>query len=64
MKWYLTQKAIGEPELDVREDDEDLSLGFSLMRELAAEGPHANLTEIAPGVWFQSHLDGGEPPLL
>jgi hypothetical protein len=58
MKWYLVQQAIGEPKINVREEDEDLSLGFSLMRELAAQGPHANLTEIEPGVWFQSRTPG------
>lgn len=52
MKWYLTQKAIGEPEIDIREDDEDLTLGYSMLRELARD-PRNGLHEIAPGMWIQ-----------
>ena len=55
MRWYLTQKAVGEPEIDVRDDDEDLTLGYSIMRELARSD--ATLVEIAPGVWRQSTMD-------
>ena len=50
MKWHMVQPAEGEPDIDVREEDEDLSRGFSLMREMAAEW---QLQEIAPGVWWQ-----------
>lgn len=35
MRWYLTQKLAGEPEIDVREDDEDLEVGYRYMRGLA-----------------------------
>lgn len=53
MRWYLTQKIVGEPEIDVRDDDEEgLTLGYSIMRELARSD--ATLVEIAPGVWQQS----------
>ncbi|MET8152579.1 hypothetical protein ACIBSW_27585 [Actinoplanes sp. NPDC049668] len=54
MRWYLTQKVVGEPEIDVR-DDEDLTFGYSIMRELARRD--ATLVEIAPGVWWQSKTD-------
>lgn len=54
MRWYLTQKIVGKPEIDVR-DDEDLTLGYSIMRELARSD--ATLVEIAPGVWRQSKTD-------
>ena len=36
MKWFLTQAAIGQPEIDIREDDEDPIRGYALMRALAA----------------------------
>lgn len=56
MRWYLTQKVVGEPEIDTRDDDEDLTLGcYSIMRELARSD--ATLVEIAPGVWRQSKTD-------
>jgi hypothetical protein len=38
MKWTLTQPDDGEPQLDIREDDEDLSLGFAYMRALVEAG--------------------------
>lgn len=38
MRWNLTQAVPGEPEIDVREDDEDLELGFRLMKALAESG--------------------------
>jgi hypothetical protein len=59
MKWKLTQAVTGEPEIDEwqTEDDEDLSLGYSLMRALA-ESDHT-LVEIYPGVWRQSSPDVG-----
>lgn len=39
MKWHLTQALPGEPEIDVREDDEeDLTLGYNYMRALAESG--------------------------
>jgi hypothetical protein len=50
MKWYLTQAGSGEPEIDIREGDEDLSRGYSMMRELAAMDH--GLQEIEPGVWW------------
>lgn len=56
MRWYLTQAAIGEPEIDVREDDEDLRLGYSLLRELARSDE--TLIEIEPGVWRHSKSPG------
>lgn len=62
MKWFLVQQAIGEPDIDVREEDEDLSRGFSLMRELAAQGPHDNLTEIGPGAWIERGGPGNSGP--
>lgn len=55
MRWYLTQKVVGEPEIDVRDDDEDLTLGYSIMRELARSD--ATLVEIAPGVWRHAKTD-------
>lgn len=50
MKWFMAQDANGEPAINVREEDEDLSRGFSLLREMA---PEWQLREIAPGVWYQ-----------
>lgn len=47
MKWILTQPVEGEPKLDVREDDEDLSLGYAYMRALAA-------TDENPNFWVDS----------
>lgn len=48
MKWKLTQQAIGQAEIDMWDDDEDLTLGFSLMRALSEE---FGLREIGPGLW-------------
>jgi hypothetical protein len=45
MRWYLTREVVGEPEIDVRDDDGDLTLGYSIMRELARSD--ATLVEIA-----------------
>lgn len=56
MKWYLTQAAGGEPEIDVREEDEDLRLGYSMLRELAAMDH--GLQEVEPGVWWQAKESG------
>lgn len=53
MKWYLTQQCMGEPEIDIREDDEDLTLGFSLLRALA-EDPRSGLHEIRPGLFIEA----------
>lgn len=55
MKWKLTQSVIGEPVIDVIRDTErheDLTLGYSLLRALAASDD--TLIEISPGVWRQS----------
>jgi hypothetical protein len=51
MNWKLTQASTGEPEIDTfREDpEEDLSLGFSLLRALAESDE--TMVEIEPGVW-------------
>lgn len=51
MNWKLTQAVTGEPEIDTfREDrEEDLTLGFSLLRALAESDE--TMVEIAPGVW-------------
>lgn len=48
MNWRLVRNLVGEPEIDER-DDEDLSLGYSLLREMAGE---YGLNEIAPGVYL------------
>src|SRR5690349_1698730 len=58
MKWYLAQMAIGEPEINVREDEEDLTLGFSLIRALAESDD--TLLEVAPNVWRHSWLVRGD----
>lgn len=55
-RWYLTQAAIGEPEIDIRDEDEDLTCGYSLMRELAADS-HGRLTEIREGLWIEHKGD-------
>jgi len=58
MNWKLTQKAVGHPEIDQwsdGSDDEDLNLGYSLMRALA-ESDHT-LVEVAPGVWRHAGTD-------
>lgn len=51
MDWKLTRDAIGEPQIDTFHDDpdEDLALGYALMRALAQADETA--TEIRPGVW-------------
>lgn len=49
MDWKLTRSAIGRPEIVVLDDDEDLTWGFSVMRELARD--HPDLEEVADGVW-------------
>lgn len=63
MKWYLTQGVIGEPEIDIREDDEDPTLGYSILRELARD-PRSGLQEVAPGVWMPKDSDARDLPLL
>lgn len=58
MNWKLTQQAIGEPEIDQWEDqEEDLAVGYSMMRALA-ESDHT-LVEIEPGVWRHTAGDLG-----
>jgi hypothetical protein len=52
MKWKLTTDLCGEPMIDSWDDDEDLTLGYSLLRALA-EDEHT-LVEIAPNVWRHS----------
>jgi len=52
MKWKLTTAPCGEPMIDSWDDEEDLTLGFNLLRALAEEGH--TLVEIAPGVWRHS----------
>ncbi|WP_157437549.1 hypothetical protein [Actinoplanes subtropicus] len=55
MNGKLTQAAIGEPEIDDwwdEDDEEDLTVGYSLMKALAAE---YQLVQIAPGVWWHSN---------
>lgn len=51
MDWDLTRDVVGEPTVDsLRDDpDEDLTLGWSLLRALAEADEQA--TEIAPGVY-------------
>lgn len=50
MRWYLTQKVAGEPEIDVRDDEnEDLTLGYSLLRALAEHDQ--TMVEVRPGMW-------------
>lgn len=54
MKWFLVRGVTGETDINVREGDEgdeDLTLGFNLMRALAAE---SGMAEIGPGVWRHS----------
>jgi hypothetical protein len=52
MDWPLTTDLCGAPFANVPDEDEDLTLGFSLLRALA-ESDHI-LVEIAPGVWRHS----------
>lgn len=52
MKWKLTKDLCGEPVIDSWDDDEDLTLGFNMMRALAKAD--RTLVEIAPGVWRHS----------
>jgi hypothetical protein len=51
MKWRLTRSMTGEPEVEVR-DDEDLrcGFGFSILKELARHLDSC-LEEIRPGVY-------------
>ncbi len=51
MKWFLTQKVAGEPEISVHDDDEDLTLGYSLMSMLA-EDAGSGFYEVADGMWL------------
>lgn len=43
----------------VEEDDEDLSLGFSILKALSEQ---TYLREISPGVYIYEKLDDEEPP--
>jgi len=50
MNWRLTRDAIGEPRIEYRTpEDEDLTLGYSLLRALAESD--RTMVEIADGVW-------------
>jgi hypothetical protein len=63
MNWKLTQQPGADPEIDEWDDSdqEDLSLGYSLMRALA-DADHT-LTEVEPGVWKQTgHSAGNSGP--
>lgn len=52
MNWKMTQDLCGEPMVEFWDrDGEDLTLGYSLLRALAAE---SGLVEIGPGVWRHS----------
>jgi hypothetical protein len=51
MNWKLTQQAIGEPEIDEWDTEEEPKRGYSLLRELA-QSDHT-LVEIAPGMWWR-----------
>lgn len=51
MNWKLTTDLCGEPMIDSW-GDEDLTLGFNLLRALAEEDH--TLVEISPGVWRHS----------
>lgn len=58
MNWRLTQNAIGEPEIDYRTpEDEDLALGYSLLRALAEHD--RTMIEVSPGVWRVSKPEPG-----
>lgn len=53
MKWTLTQAIPGEPEIDVREDDEeDLELGFRYLRGLAELDGRSVWTDAGSGPGF------------
>jgi hypothetical protein len=58
VNWKLTMNAVGEPEL-VSRDDEDLTIGFSMMKELARESDNG-LVELAPGIYFQRFHQGDD----
>jgi hypothetical protein len=47
MKWHLTQHEADQPEIDIREDDEDLSLGYAYWHALAT-------TDENPNFWVDS----------
>lgn len=44
MLWKLTQSAIGQPEIVVL-DDEDVTFGISVLRELARTNPQIHQVE-------------------
>lgn len=57
MNWRLTRDALGEPEIDYRTpEDEDLTLGYSMLRELARSDK--TMVEVYPGVWRISKPEG------
>ncbi len=56
MNWRLIRNAIGEPEIDVRDDD-DPTWGRSLLHELARE-PGSGMERLAPGVYRVQRLPG------
>ncbi len=58
MNWKLIQTVTGEPEIDTwGGDDEDLSVGYSLLRSLAESDE--TLVEVSPGVWRHTGPDLG-----
>lgn len=61
MKWFLTQRLCGQPEIYEHDDDEDLELGFRLMRALAAES-QGRMKQIAPGMWYVSKIPHDDDP--
>ncbi len=52
MNWRLIRNAIGEPEIDVRDDD-DPTWGRSLLHE-----PGSGMERLAPGVYRVQRLPG------
>lgn len=67
MNWKLTTDLCGEPFVETWKDNdhEDLTLGYSMLRALAAEDQ--TLVEIAPNVWRHSgegvtYMSKGEEP--
>lgn len=52
MDWKFTTDLCGEPFWRPGPDDEDLTLGYSLLRALAES--EYTLVEISPGVWRHS----------
>lgn len=55
-----TRKAIELTNPGLVPDDEDLSAGFSLLRELSAD-PTNGIEKLGPGVYYVSKLDNPYP---